>query len=119
MHLACISQVSGEDEDVWPERKPSPAIYEHAIRRASSDANCGAAGDASAADGASESELLRASWVHVGDCLVNDVRASKAAGAATVSAAMGHPTGLPDSCRSCRCSAFVLTASDRHAPSVP
>ena len=28
--------VSGEDADVWPDRKPSPAIYEHALRRAES-----------------------------------------------------------------------------------
>lgn len=58
--------VSGEDDDVWPERKPSVGIYEHALRRG---------GDA---------ERLRASWVHVGDCLVNDVEASKRAGARTV-----------------------------------
>ena len=70
--------VSGEDEDVWPERKPSPEIYEHALRRALSSSSLSAGADAS------ESELLRTSWVHVGDCLVNDVEASKRAGASTI-----------------------------------
>ena len=31
--------VSGEDEDVWPERKPSPEIYEHAFCRALSSSS--------------------------------------------------------------------------------
>lgn len=69
--------VSGEDEDVWPERKPSPAIYEHAIRRAASQ-------PLASAGTCQQQALLRASWVHVGDCLVNDVEASKRAGASTV-----------------------------------
>lgn len=71
--------VSGEDADVWPERKPSPAIYEHALRRALSCV---------ASDGSDSTvdlqAMFKASWVHIGDCLVNDVEASKAAGATTV-----------------------------------
>ena len=71
--------VSGEDADVWPERKPSPAIYEHALRRAASSSR-----GVPFAEPLSDVALLRQAWVHVGDCLVNDVEASKRAGASTV-----------------------------------
>lgn len=67
--------VSGEDADVFPERKPSPIIYEHALRRAAS---------VRAARGLADAGALAQNWVHVGDCLVNDVSASKLAGARTV-----------------------------------
>jgi FMN phosphatase YigB (HAD superfamily) len=73
--------VSGEDADVWPDRKPSPEIYEHALRRASSSSGGGAI---PAASPQSDVSQLRSSWVHVGDCLVNDVEASKRAGATTI-----------------------------------
>ena len=69
--------VSGEDDEVFPDRKPSPAIYSHALERAASACQAELA-----ADGATEA--LAASWVHVGDCLVNDVDASKAVGAKTI-----------------------------------
>ena len=67
--------LSGEEDGVFPERKPSPQIYDHALRRACSVGGRG--GDA-------DVETLRKSWVHVGDSLVNDVEASSAAGAQTV-----------------------------------
>uniref|UniRef100_A0A7S0Q8U7 Uncharacterized protein n=1 Tax=Coccolithus braarudii TaxID=221442 RepID=A0A7S0Q8U7_9EUKA len=69
--------VSGEDEDVFPDRKPSPAIYEHTLQRAA------AAREARGLE-ASDAILIAASWVHVGDCLVNDVDAAKTVGAHTV-----------------------------------
>ena len=53
---------------MWPDNKPSPRIYQHALRRA-----VGAGG-----------LLGDEAWVHVGDCLLNDAAASKRAGAATV-----------------------------------
>jgi len=55
--------VSGEDGDVHPDRKPSPRIYHRTLERA----QCG-----------------RDEWAHVGDCMLNDIGASKTAGAATV-----------------------------------
>ena len=68
--------LSGEDGDVFPERKPSPRIYELALERASRLRAPGAP--------AQDVDALRAAWVHVGDCLLNDVDASKRAGATTV-----------------------------------
>ena len=67
---------AGEDPDVFPERKPSTAIYEIALRRAAASTHPTTAG--------ATPDALRASWVHVGDCLVNDASASKRAGARTV-----------------------------------
>lgn len=61
--------VSGEDGDVFPHRKPSPQIFAVARRRAAEQA--GFKGDVS-------------HWVHVGDDLINDVDASKRAGAFAV-----------------------------------
>ena len=61
--------VSGEDDDVFPARKPSPGIYKKALevyrhthRHQLDD---------------TDSYL----WIHVGDCLANDVGASAALGA--------------------------------------
>ena len=65
--------VSGEDAAVWPGNKPSPTIYEHALEVA-----------ASAAGGGASADTLRSAWVHVGDCLLNDVEASKRVGAQTL-----------------------------------
>lgn len=62
--------VSGEDKAVFPARKPSPGIYEKALelyRKAYRHH-----GD--------ESHL----WIHVGDCLANDVGASSALGACAI-----------------------------------
>lgn len=75
--------VSGEDESVWPNRKPSPLIYEHALRVASTAESMGFDGMGTGADSFGVG-LLRDAWVHVGDCLLNDVEASKRAGAQTV-----------------------------------
>ena len=55
--------VSGEDAGVFPARKPEAGIYKAAL---------GLAG------------VAAPYWAHVGDCLVNDVAASKALGARTV-----------------------------------
>ena len=68
--------VSGEDPDVFPDRKPSPGIYEAALRRAASTQGGGTPPE--------EWRTISRGWVHVGDCLVNDVSASKAAGARTI-----------------------------------
>ena len=61
--------VSGEDDNVFPLRKPDKGIYEAALRR--------------------YGELMNTSnkvknWIHVGDDLANDVGASAACGAKTV-----------------------------------
>ena len=69
--------MSGEDADVWPHRKPAREIFDVARARA-------AALDGGES-GAARGELGGGGgWVHVGDDLVNDVAASKRAGAATV-----------------------------------
>lgn len=66
--------VSGEDEDVFPHRKPHSKIYEAALKRwrllleDASDNN------------AKKPDL----WVHIGDCLANDVGASHDAGARAI-----------------------------------
>ena len=62
--------VSGEDEDVFPNRKPHPDIY--AIARAKYR------------DRYSHHAEETHAWCHVGDCLANDVGASAACGAYAV-----------------------------------
>lgn len=61
--------VSGEDDDVFPHRKPAPQIYEAALDRWRS-----------LHDGGDHPDL----WIHVGDCLANDVGASYDVGAEPV-----------------------------------
>lgn len=60
--------VSGEDDDVFPHRKPSPQIYEATLKRWRSQQK----------ESAKEKPDL---WIHVGDCLANDVGASYDVGA--------------------------------------
>jgi len=65
--------VSGEDPDVFPNRKPHPGIYEAVMdkyRRMHPDRQ-----------GKNEGEMV---WCHVGDCLANDVGASADCGAAAI-----------------------------------
>ena len=66
--------VSGEDDNVFPMRKPHPGIYEEALSRAGlclpfDEGTC---------------------WVHVGDDLANDIGGSAACGALTVHATIVH-----------------------------
>ena len=56
--------VSGEDDGVFPARKPHPGIYEAALYP--------------------HHDKDTHAWIHVGDCLANDVGASVACGAAAV-----------------------------------
>ena len=58
--------VTGERADIHPHRKPAPQIFEAALARAGRDSS------------------YTGGWVHVGDCLLNDVAASKGVGARTV-----------------------------------
>lgn len=60
--------VSGEEEQVFPNRKPHVGIYNIALERYRKERENG-------------SEHL---WIHVGDCLANDVGASASAGARAV-----------------------------------
>ena len=60
--------VSGEDDEVFPNRKPAPEIYEHAVELAK---ELGWGGDLS-------------TWWHVGDCMLNDVDAARNVGMRTV-----------------------------------
>jgi FMN phosphatase YigB (HAD superfamily) len=60
--------ISGEDDNVFPERKPSPKIFELAIQRYQQLYP-------------HHNSLSGRIWCHVGDCLVNDVGASAACGA--------------------------------------
>jgi len=60
--------VSGEDDAVFPNRKPAPEIYEHAVELAN---ELGWGGDLS-------------TWWHVGDCMLNDVDAARNVGMRTV-----------------------------------
>ena len=69
--------VSGEDDDVFPQRKPHKGIYEKTLRLYRD--NYPNHGDEHA-------------WVHVGDCLANDVGASAACGALAVWAAPPRST---------------------------
>ena len=70
--------VSGEDDNVFPERKPFSGIYEESLRQYKElyphhnnhDDNSG--------------ERSQHIWCHVGDCLANDVGASASVGAKAV-----------------------------------
>ena len=71
--------VSGEDDDVFPNRKPNKEIFESTLSKASSIL-------AKKNDQFSESESLTSFhyWIHVGDDLANDVGASAACGAKAI-----------------------------------
>eukprot|EP00633_Aureoumbra_lagunensis_P003905 CAMPEP_0197316840 /NCGR_PEP_ID=MMETSP0891-20130614/44390_1 /TAXON_ID=44058 ORGANISM="Aureoumbra lagunensis, Strain CCMP1510" /NCGR_SAMPLE_ID=MMETSP0891 /ASSEMBLY_ACC=CAM_ASM_000534 /LENGTH=147 /DNA_ID=CAMNT_0042806503 /DNA_START=400 /DNA_END=840 /DNA_ORIENTATION=+ len=58
--------ISGEDQDVFPYQKPHPYIFQKALERA----------------GAEKASSL--DWIHVGDCLINDIQAAKDVGAKTI-----------------------------------
>ena len=66
--------ISGEDDNVFPMRKPHRGIYEEALSRAGL---CLPFDDDT-------------SWVHVGDDLANDVGGSAACGALTIHATIIH-----------------------------
>jgi FMN phosphatase YigB (HAD superfamily) len=70
--------VSGEDDDVHPNRKPHPEIYEIALQRYES---LYPHHFQEAQDGTFTANRI---WCHVGDCLANDVGASAACGAYAV-----------------------------------
>ena len=84
--------VSGEDDDVFPNRKPDAGIYERALERYKSlyphHFQEAQDGNSCSADRI---------WCHVGDCLANDVGASADCGAYAVwmytEAALGLATG--------------------------
>jgi FMN phosphatase YigB (HAD superfamily) len=71
--------VSGEDDDVFPNRKPHVGIYERALQRYES---LYPHHFQEAQDGTSSS--TDRIWCHVGDCLANDVGASASCGAYAV-----------------------------------
>lgn len=75
-NLPCVS---GDLPPVFPDRKPSVKIYEHALCRAAAMIS-----SSSDEEVAVCMDRVRSGWVHVGDSLVNDVKASKQAGALTV-----------------------------------
>lgn len=69
-------RISGEDEDIFPHRKPHPFIYqkalkEHELRLSSDDEN-------------RLNENNEGVWCHVGDCVANDVGASADCGAKAI-----------------------------------
>lgn len=74
--------VSGEDDDVFPHRKPHSGIYQVALRRYQ-DLYPHHCHQHLSEDGASANSI-RHIWCHVGDCLANDVAASAACGAYAV-----------------------------------
>ena len=61
--------VSGEDDEVFPLRKPDKGIYEAALRKYGQLSKTSSEGK---------------NWIHVGDDLANDVGASAASGAKTI-----------------------------------
>lgn len=72
LHMPSIAEyfdfcVSGEDDNVFPLRKPDKGIYQAALRRFDEFKT-----------------IDEVNWVHVGDDLANDVGASAACGAKTV-----------------------------------
>jgi FMN phosphatase YigB (HAD superfamily) len=71
--------VSGEDDDVFPNRKPHAGIYERSLQRYES---LYPHHFQEAQDGTSSS--TDRIWCHVGDCLANDVGASASCGAYAV-----------------------------------
>eukprot|EP00521_Asterionellopsis_glacialis_P006391 CAMPEP_0195285338 /NCGR_PEP_ID=MMETSP0707-20130614/3208_1 /TAXON_ID=33640 /ORGANISM="Asterionellopsis glacialis, Strain CCMP134" /LENGTH=319 /DNA_ID=CAMNT_0040344815 /DNA_START=601 /DNA_END=1557 /DNA_ORIENTATION=+ len=62
--------VSGEDDGVFPERKPNEGIYQAALARYHGSDKC--------------KDIDNYVWIHVGDCLGNDVGASADLGARAV-----------------------------------
>lgn len=68
-------RVSGEDSDVFPNRKPHARIYEYALDKYQQQLS-----------GVSNSEGI---WCHVGDCLANDVGASAECGAKAIWMCLG------------------------------
>lgn len=78
--------VSGEDDDVFPQRKPHPGIYEVALERARRIMFGGSSGDRESDDDAQQRPPppLSFCWIHVGDDLANDVGASADCGAYAV-----------------------------------
>lgn len=60
-------RISGEDEEIFPNRKPHSYIYEYALQKYKEDEKFGSG-----------------AWCHVGDCLANDVGASAACGASAI-----------------------------------
>lgn len=79
--------VSGEDDDVFPHRKPHVEIYEAALERWRSL-------DIHSDDNTDGLPSKRPDlWVHVGDCLANDVGASHEAGARAIWVAQPEEEG--------------------------
>jgi len=73
-HMQSISHyfdfcISGEDDGVFPLRKPSSGIYEAALKKYEELKN---------------KNVHNVNWIHVGDDLANDVGASAACGAKTI-----------------------------------
>lgn len=62
-------RVSGEDDGVFPHRKPHPFIYEYTLQQCKS------------VDTNNNGSVV---WCHVGDCLANDVGASASCGAQAI-----------------------------------
>ena len=66
--------VSGEDSDVFPNRKPHPYIYEYTLQQYYDRVHS----NSQVENKDNPDELI---WCHVGDCLANDVSASNDCGA--------------------------------------
>ena len=66
-------RVSGEDDGVFPHRKPHPYIYEYSIQKHIELQSTN-----------EQASNLNGVWCHVGDCLANDVGASADCGAKTI-----------------------------------
>ena len=66
-------RVSGEDADVFPNRKPHAYIYEYSLEKYQKLSGSN----------------LKGTWCHVGDCLANDVGASADCGAKAVWMCLG------------------------------
>jgi FMN phosphatase YigB (HAD superfamily) len=64
-------RISGEDDDIFPYRKPHPFIYEKTLSKLSERRP-------------SPSSNFEGVWCHVGDCLANDVSASAECGAKAI-----------------------------------
>jgi FMN phosphatase YigB (HAD superfamily) len=74
--------VSGEDDNVFPNRKPHVGIYEVALQRYQ-ELYPHHHDDTAVAEN-NEKKPQRYIWIHIGDCLANDVSASADAGAYAV-----------------------------------
>lgn len=73
--------VSGEEDGVFPRRKPDRGIYEAAVRRYEELRGGGGTTDLRRE---ADDAVVGFNWVHVGDDLANDVGASAACGARPV-----------------------------------